>query len=117
MIIPITHCQQCADMISLFCTEPRICTACSAMTELSDEEIDEEIAQRANMQLNPEKREYTPSEKKSLRTAVHEAAQNDIRAGYSMIRRLRNALVTAEEYTKATFLKELRIELITGEAS
>lgn len=110
-MIPVTHCQQCADPISLFNKTETICNNCVRMNN----EIDfEHSVMFSNKQVNPEQREYTLCEQRRIRKVVAETAHNDIRAAYSLVRRLLQPVLAAEEFAKAQFLRQVRLEIITS---
>ncbi len=69
----------------------------------------------ANATVNPEERMYTESEQRRIRKVVEETASRDIAAAYSFVRRMMKPLVDAQEFKKAAFLRQVRIETIMGE--
>lgn len=111
IIIPITHCQCCADLIGLFNTQPTICRDCATAQQVIDTDRAEHLA---NERLYPEQQQFTTLEKRKIERMVKDTARNDINAAYSLISRYTANLVAREEYLKAAFVRDLRRSLHTA---
>jgi hypothetical protein len=108
IIIPITHCQSCAELIGIFNTVSTICRDCATAQALIDQDRADCLA---NEGLYPEHQQFTALEKRKIEQIVEDTARNDINAAYSLIHRYTTQLVAKEEYTKAVFLRGLRMRL------
>lgn len=105
MKIPVTHCQSCAELLSIFNTTEGICRDCATMFALDDQDTADILA---NQELQPEFQRFTALEKYTINKVIAETIHRDIEATFSLLARLIQNAVRNQEFTKAAWLRDLR---------